>query len=489
MDDLHTLIKKIRQDINNGQSVAYVSGYFNVLHPGHLRLLKFAAECADILIVGVYSDQEQSALITEELRLQAIQSIGYVRHALILPCKNEQFIELLEPDFVVKGKEHQTGFNPEAEIIKNYGGKLLFSSGESRFSSIDLLKKELEVDHSNIQKPHDYLNRHQISASQLSEVVQRFKTLNVIVIGDLIIDEYITCDPLGMSQEDPTIVVTPIKRDIFIGGAGIVACHAAGLGAKVSYFGIVGNDPLADFAQKKLEASQIQAFLIADSSRPTTLKQRYRAHNKTLLRVSELKQHAIDEELINKILEQIKPILSKTDILFFSDFNYGCLPLQLIHALTELCRQYDVTMVADSQSSSQIGDISKYQHTMLITPTEHEARIALQDTDSGLPILAEKLTQKTNTNHVFVTLGSEGMFAFSSHNTPFDRDQLPALNHAPKDVSGAGDSLFTTAAMALKCGASIWEAAYLGSVSAACQVGRLGNLPLSSQDLYEELTH
>jgi hypothetical protein len=133
---------------------------------------------------------------------------------------------------VVKGKEHANHLNPEQEVLESCGGKLLFSSGEVRFSSLDLLQRELlESNSSTIRKPHDFAERYGFEFAKLARYVRRFSTLKVVVVGDLIVDEYITCDPLGMSHEDPTIVVTPIQRDRFVGGAGIVAAHARGLGA------------------------------------------------------------------------------------------------------------------------------------------------------------------------------------------------------------------------------------------------------------------
>ncbi len=103
--------------------------------------------------------------------------------------------------------------------------------------------------------------------------------------------------------------------------------------------------------------------------------------------------------------------------------------------------------------------------------------------------LAESLKQQSGARNVLITLGPEGLFIhdpFGARRGVFT-DQLPALNAAPQDVSGAGDSLFACASLALIAGASIWESAYLGSIAAACQVGRVGNLPLSAQEIMEEL--
>jgi len=489
--DVLEIVARVRALAGNGARIVFVWGNFNVVHPGHLRLLNFASECGDFLVVGVTGDGLPDTFVPEQLRLESVKGIGTVDFALLLRLAPEEFIALLQPDVVVKGKEHEQRFNPELDIVDGYGGKLLFGSGEVRFSSLDLLKRELlESNLSTIRKPFDFPERHGFELTKLAGYVRSFSSLKIVVVGDSIVDEYITCDPLGMSHEDPTIVVTPIHRDLFVGGAGIVAAHACGLGAKVNFFSVVGQDDASEYARKTLEGYGVSARLLVDESRPTTLKQRYRASGKTLLRVSHLRQHEIGQEMIERILEQMLPVLRDANLLVFSDFNYGSLPQLLVDHLTIYCDRFDVMAVADSQASSQIGDISRFQRMRLITPTEHEARLALHDAGSGLAVLADALLNKARADSVMLKMGSEGLLVYAPGNPSrgLTTDQLPAFNTAPKDVAGAGDSLLTCASMALALGASVWESAYLGSVAAACQVSRVGNSPLSAAEVIRELS-
>ncbi|MEI8103197.1 MAG: hypothetical protein WCG61_06695 [Chlorobium sp.] len=158
-------------------------------------------------------------------------------HCFILHDSPEVFIEELKPTFVVKGKEHEDRYNPERAVVEKYEGKILFGSGDVSFSSIDLMRREWkDLNLSTIKKPLDFPARHGFEAQDLLPILDRMSKLKICVIGDLIVDEYITCDPLGMSQEDPTIVVMPVSWDKFIGGAGIVAAHARGLGAQVHLY-------------------------------------------------------------------------------------------------------------------------------------------------------------------------------------------------------------------------------------------------------------
>ena len=331
------------------------------------------------------------------------------------------------------------------------------------------------------------MERHGIDNFQLDGYLNKISELKVAVIGDLIMDEYIICDPLGMSQEDPTIVVTPIDQQLFIGGAGIVAAHAAGLGAHVNLISVTGNDKMHDNAVEMLTQVGVNINLINDEHRPTTIKQRYRSKGKTLLRVSHLHQSDISQKLQDLLIEQLEKIINDIDLLVFSDFNYGCLPDAVVKKMTKIAKKYQVYIVADSQSSSQIGNVSRYKNIDLLTPTEREARIATYDHNSGLVVLAEKLRQKSNVKNILLKLGEEGVLIHAGNNKSseerFFTDRISALNSSPKDVAGAGDSMLILSAMILCVGGSIWDAALLGSVAASLQVGRLGNKPLKLQEL------
>jgi len=469
-----------------------VTGAFNVLHPGHLRLLRFAKECGDRLIVGVHSDRiaANGAHVPEQLRLEGVQSNSWVDEAFLIDEPVTDVIARLRPDIVVKGKEHESRFNPELPVLEQYGGRLLFSSGETTFSSVELIRREFySSSPRSITLPKDYLDRHGIEQQKLASLLPRFTKLKVCVVGDLIIDEYITCEPLGMSQEDPTIVVTPVDTTQFVGGAGIVAAHAAGLGASVSFVSVTGNDAARAFALERLAAAGVRAQLMIDESRPTTLKQRYRSKGKSLLRVSHLHQGAISVAKQKRMLTELEQALDGADLLVFADFNYGCLPQLLVEQVVPMAKSRGVMLAADSQSSSQVGDISRFRKMDLLTPTEREARISTRNHEDGLVVLAEQLRQQSDAQNILLKLGEEGLLIHTGTGKSEDwiTDRVGALNSAPKDVAGAGDSLLITSAMTLASGGNIWEAACLGSLASAVQVGRVGNTPIRAKELLQEL--
>lgn len=483
-------VEEIRRRAASAKRLVFVSGNFNVVHPGHLRLLNFAAGCGDFLVVGVNGDGLAGTVVPAALRLESIRALGVVNYAFILDDRPHECISALQPAIVVKGREHEGQANPEEDALRGYGGQLLFSSGDVVFSSIDLIRREFsELNFSTISKPADYPARHSFTLQDIGKTLAKMRDRKVLVIGDLIVDEYVACDALGMSQEDPTIVVTPVLTQSFVGGAGIVAAHAAGFGAKVQLVTVAGSDATAEFAGTKLREFGVDAQLLRDESRPTTLKQRFRAGGKTLLRVSHLKQHVVNARLQAMLLEAVQSRLDGAALVMFSDFNYGCLSPEVVDAISAACRKRGVPMVADSQSSSQVGDISRFKGMLLLTPTEREARLALRDFSSGMVVLVDALRARAQAENVILKLGGEGLLVHSLKTAGSEviTDQLPALNRAPKDVAGAGDSLLAAASLALASGASVWLASYLGALAAACQVGRIGNTPLTSADITAEL--
>lgn len=181
------------------KDLVLIFGNFNILHPGHLRLLRFAKSLNKKLVVGLYSDRlaKNAVFVSEDLRLESVLSNNWVDDAFIVDKEIEEVIQDLKPYAVIKGKEHENKENPEEDSLNKYGGQLIFSSGDVSFSSIDLLRKEyFEIDKYPIRNPSGFIRRHDISRSRLIEIIDSFKKKNICVIGDVIVDKYTTCEPL-----------------------------------------------------------------------------------------------------------------------------------------------------------------------------------------------------------------------------------------------------------------------------------------------------
>ena len=144
-----------------------------------------------------------------------------------------------------------------------------------------------------------------------------------------------------------------------------------------------------------------------------------------------------------------------------------------------------VIIASDSQSSSQIGDITKFKNSDLICVTEREARLAVKNSDDGLVILLDELRETANSNNIILKLGEEG--ALIQSEDQIDKnwivDKISSQNSNPVDVAGAGDSMLICSSLSLASGANIWEAGLLGSIASSIQISRLGNIPINQNEI------
>ena len=470
----------------------FITGNFNILHPGHIRLFKFAKSLGQKLYVGVNSDKfaKDEAYISEKLRLEALSSQILIDNIFLIKKDISFYIGKIKPDIIVKGKEFEKDENIEQKYLKKYGGKLIFSSGDITFSTKDLISKENKFNVAKDFSKNDYFLRHKIKKKNFTNTIDKFKNVRSLVIGDIIIDRYLFCNSHGMSQEDESIIYRTEKKKNYLGGAGIVAAHMSSLKSKVYLLSVIGNDKNSKFVNKKLSEYKISNLTINDSSRATNLKERYKSKNKTVFRHSVLTEFDISQKLQKKIYNNTKKLIkeSKINLIVLSDFNYGCLPDDLIKKIINLANKNKIFITADSQISSQIGDVTKFKNTNLLTATEFEIRRSLKNNKDGLIVLAEKLRKETASSNILIKLQEQGILIHSLNKnkrikSSYENDDLEAMNLDPIDTAGAGDSMLVVSSLSLAARATIWEAAYLGSIAAAVQISRIGNIPIKIEDL------
>ena len=466
----------------------FISGKFAVIHSGHIRLFMFAKSIGSFLTVAL--DVEGLEKEEIEWRSNFLRTQNFIDEVILFKSDLKTLILDLKPDFVIKGNEFASQFNPEGEVAATYGGELIFSSGSTFFSERDLLHSIEDTSVSfNYKIPNDFLKRNNIDLSEIKTQILKFKNIRVCVIGDLIIDEYINCHPLGMSREEPTLVVTPIDSQKFLGGAGIVAAHAAALGAKTTLISISGNDANGIWAASEATKYAVEFKFIQDKTRPTNLKQRFRSGSHSLLKVSHLSQDKVNKLIQSQIIEEFERLATNIDLLILSDFSYGVFTAEISESLIRIAKKNGISVSADSQTSSQVGDLSRFREVDLLTPTEIEARTELKDYTSGLAVIMEKLRNRIKPRVILVKVGADGVVigGTNSKGLPVILDALPALNISPVDVSGAGDSLLAAASLGLFVENNPSKAALIGSIAAAVQISRIGNIPVTSKQLLEAI--
>ncbi len=463
-------------------NVVFVSGKFRVIHAGHMRLLRTATDFGQKLVVAL----DTEGLTVEEIhwRVNILKNIEYVDKVIEFDGNIEKVLLDVRPEIVIKGHEFRNAQNQESKVLSTYGGKLVFTSGANFYSESDLIgSNDSEFVEKLATMPQEFMMRNKITTARLLEVIKEFSKLRVCVVGDLIIDEYINCHPLGMSQEEPTVVVTPVDKRRYFGGAGIVAAHCKSLGAKTTFITVIGEDETSSWSKEKASEYQLDSVNVVDKSRPTTLKQRYRSGTQTLLKISHLTQEFLDSEKESELVEMVSKIAGDIDVLILSDFSYGVLSPQLDERILAIATNHQIFVSADSQSSSQIGNLGKFKNIDLISATEREARLELKDNTSGLVVVAEGLRKTMNSKNLLLKMGGDGVLISAQDNSGemLATDEIAAINRNPVDTSGAGDSMLAGASLALASSATIYEAALIGSVLAGIQVGRLGNVPIAQE--------
>ena len=264
-----------------------------------------------------------------------------------------------------------------------------------------------------------------------------------------------------------------------------MAAHCKSLGAKTTFVTVTGEDETSSWAKEKASEYELDSVNVVDKSRPTTLKQRYRSGTQTLLKISHLTQEFLDSEKEFELVEKFSKIAGDIDVLILSDFSYGVLSPQIVGRILAIATNHRIFVSADSQSSSQIGNLGKFKNIDLISATEREARLELKDNTSGLVVVAEGLRKTMNSKNLLLKMGGDGVLisAQDYSGEMLATDEIAAINRNPVDTSGAGDSMLAGASLALASGATIYEAALVGSVLAGIQVGRLGNVPITQETI------
>lgn len=460
-----------------------VYGKFRIVHPGHMRLFSHALELGEKLIVGILKEPNTNddSDFTETL----LRNLPFVTD-VIVDGDASQIILKASPNYIVRGFEHRETGSPESEAIERVGAKVIYTSGNPFLNESDILDGIDYFLKPEIRTPLEYLKRNGIDIKKISTLLRKISKARVLILGDLIVDEYVTCHAVGMSQEDPIVVNVPVSNHQYIGGAGIVAAHCRAFGATTHIVSVLGNDETADWVEKKLHDYGINSTLFRDSTRPTTRKQRFKSDKQTLFRLSHFKQHAIDKDLRAKIQETLIEKLQVTDLLILSDFSYGVIDEELSQFVIREALNLNIQIAADSQSSSQVGNLGKFKGVQHIFATEREARLQLRNEQDGLAVIAGNLRRDLGARNIFLKLGADGVLLDGIDDSlqgAINTERLPALNRNPVDISGAGDSMLAASGLSLSVGSSLLESALVGSIAAAIQVSRRGNSPISLQEV------
>ena len=484
-----------------GKRVVQCHGCFDIVHPGHIRYLQFARAQGDALIVSVSSDAvvgkgAERPYITEELRLENLAALEVVDYV----CLDDNtwagpVLEALRPDVYVKGREYETSSDPrfarEKALVEGYGGQVVFSSGEVVYSStaiIDSFRDRFVLDD---QKVAAFCRRNAIDAGAIRRRLADIHGARLLVLGDPILDHYITCDALGLAADSPVPSVAPVDEAWFVGAAGLIARQASTLGAHAAFMTLLGEDPHSERLSEALQRDGVEVIAVPVPDRPPAVKTRYLVEDKKVLKVDRARYSPLSTRTTAAVIAALDARLPTFDGLVVTDFGYGLFGAELCAAVSALAATHQKPVFADVSSSGR-ANILRFRAPAVATPTEQELRFAFGDQESGLSNLASRYYRETDAGRLVLTLGKRGVLLFGhpSDSAPRLRtDYLPALGRRAVDTVGSGDVFLGALAAAHLAGAPLAEAAYLGAAVAALHVGRLGNDAVALFDVERFLAH
>ncbi|HLZ55410.1 MAG TPA: PfkB family carbohydrate kinase [Ktedonosporobacter sp.] len=319
------------------------------------------------------------------------------------------------------------------------------------------------------------------SAERLYALVNEFRGKRILVIGDMVADEYLIGRPTRISREAPVLILELHEERIVPGGACNVAVNARTLGAEVLLAGVVGDDIHGQSLRRAInEFGMQQEGVVADSSRPTSTKTRIMAGSSQLVQQHIVRIDRVDTSEVcgpckEQIIEYIKAVIPTIDAVMLSDYANGVISPDIIETCISMARALQKIIVVDSH-----GSFFRFQGVTALTPNQPEAEADVGitiTTQAELNETGQRLLSGSHAQGVLITRGAEGMSLFEEGKPPL---HMPVHRLARSsevvvvDTNGAGDTVAATFTLALTVGASMAEAAYLANAAASLVVRRLG---------------
>jgi D-beta-D-heptose 7-phosphate kinase/D-beta-D-heptose 1-phosphate adenosyltransferase len=310
--------------------------------------------------------------------------------------------------------------------------------------------------------------------------ISKFGKCRILVIGDLMIDEYLWGDVDRISPEAPVPVVAVKKEETTLGGSGNVINNLAALGAKVFAAGVIGTGRNGNILLKRLGSLGVDSGgVVQEHGRPTTRKTRIIAAHQHVLRIDRETKKDVSGETMDRIALFIEKAIRETDIVIVSDYGKGLITKALMKRVVALARKHKKIIIADPKGI----DYSKYTGVTLITPNRKEAALAsgVEITDNASLIEAGgKIMKSAEIENLLITCGKDGMTLFERSKKPY---KIKAEARQVFDVSGAGDTVVAVIALAIASGGSFKDAASVANTAAGIVVGKVGTATVSVQEL------
>ena len=316
------------------------------------------------------------------------------------------------------------------------------------------------------------------------ETISKFEESKILVIGDIMVDQFVWGKVSRISPEAPVPVVSVTSESLLLGGATNVVNNIYSLDGKVMVCGVVGNDEMGGKLIGDLKDMGVDVDgIIVENGRPTTVKTRIIAHSQQVVRYDREDISEITLDSMQKVISYLRKNLNSLDAVIISDYGKGVVSEQLIREVLRIAIDNDKIISVDPK----VSKFSFYKGVTLITPNNKEASeaagIEIKDKETLLRV-GEILLNKLACKLLLITRGEEGMTLFEDNG---DVTHIPTLAKEVYDVTGAGDTVISALTLGLTAGASLKEAAVIANYAAGIVVGEIGTAAVTRSELIEAI--
>ena len=319
------------------------------------------------------------------------------------------------------------------------------------------------------------------------KIIKSFKDKKILIIGDLILDRYIFGKVSRISPEAPVPVVEVVKESFLLGGATNVASNIVALGGKASIAGIIGKDNAGRVLGELMVDKGINVGGMVETNRPTTVKSRVIAHNQQVVRFDREDPGRLEGKNLLILLEYLKKAVQSHDAVIISDYKKGVISPSLIKAVVKFAKPKNTFIAVDPK----VGHFHFYKNVSLITPNLMEAAqgsgVEIRD-ETSLMKAGRTLMRKLSCRAVLITRGEDGMTLFEKNvSREIRTTHIPTVAQKVFDVTGAGDTVIATLALACSSGASLVDASIIANHAAGIVVGEVGTAVATPEMLLKSL--
>jgi D-beta-D-heptose 7-phosphate kinase/D-beta-D-heptose 1-phosphate adenosyltransferase len=310
-------------------------------------------------------------------------------------------------------------------------------------------------------------------------LLEAMRGVRVLVLGDAMLDEFLWGKVARISPEAPVPVVEVTGQSFHLGGAANVAGNLRALGGAAVLAGVVGDDGAADRLREALDRAGVAAHLVVDGGRPTTLKTRIVAHSQQVVRADRERADDISEAIEDALVHRLRGEIEGCRALVVSDYEKGVVTPRLLQKVLALARRRTVPVFVDPK----LRHFALYKRVSVVTPNQGEAERATGRevaSQAGVEAAGRRILSLLGCGAVLVTRGEHGMSLVERDRRPV---HIPTAARAVFDVTGAGDTVIATMALAVAAGARLAEAAVLANQAAGVVVGKVGTSEASPSEV------